>query len=165
VSTGYHLWSERYDVAMADVFAAQDKIALAVVDALQLTLLGTERAALLRRYTHNTDAYNLYLKGRYFWFKTSPGEFRRSREFFEKALAVDPSYVLGHVGLAYFYGFGSSWGMTDPAIGWPQMEASISSAAELDDGLAEVHNGLPRCSGSTTATGPPPITNSNAPSS
>jgi TolB-like protein len=142
VSTGYHLWSERYDVAMADVFVAQDKIALAVVDALHLTMRSTERAAMLRRYTHNTDAYNLYLKGRYFWFKTSPDEFRRSREFFEKALAVDPAYALGHVGLAYFYGFGSSWGLIDPAIGWPKMEASISSAAELDDSLAEVHNGL-----------------------
>lgn len=141
VPTGYHLWSESYDVAMADVFAAQDKIALAVVDALHLTMVVTEKAAMLRRYTKNAEAYNLYLKGRYFWFKTTPGEFRRSREFFDKALAVDPSYVLGHVGLAYFYGFGSSWGLIDPAIGWPQMEASISRAADIDDDLADVHSG------------------------
>lgn len=142
VSTGYHLWSERYDVAMMDIFVAQDKIALAVVDALHLPMAGTDKAAMLRRTTRDTAAYNLYLKGRYFWFKTSPEEFRKCREFFEKALTVDPGYVLGHVGLAYFFGFGSSWGLIDPAIGWPQMEVSISTAAGLDDSLPEVHNGL-----------------------
>ena len=139
---GYQLWSERYDREMRDIFDVQDEITLAVVDALKVRLLGEEKAVLLKRYTENTEAYHLYLKGRYFWFKSSPQEFRKSRDYFERAVEVDPAYALGYFGLASYYGFASSWGMMPPEEGWRRMETATMKALELDDTLAEVHHGL-----------------------
>ncbi len=143
-SSGYHLWSERYDrkLEMRDIFDVQDEITIAVVEALKVKLLGREKAALLKRHTENAEAYHLYLKGRYYWFKTTPEEFRKSREFFQRAVEADPTYALGYCGLSYFYGFASSWGMMPPNEGWPRMEAAIAKSQELDDTLPEVHNGL-----------------------
>jgi len=139
---GYQLWSERYDREMRDIFDVQDEITLSVIDALKLQLLGKEKAALLKRYTDNTEAYNLYLKGRYFWFKSAPQEFRKSRDYFQRAVDADPAYTLSYFGLASFYGFASSWGMMPPQEGWPRMEAATMKALALDDTLAEVHHGL-----------------------
>jgi tetratricopeptide (TPR) repeat protein len=127
---------------MRDIFDVQDEITIAVVAALKVSLLGKVKAAVLKRHTDNTEAYHLYLKGRYYWFKPTPEEFRKSCEFFQRAVEVDPLYALGYCGLAYFYGFASSWGMMPPTQGWPRMEAAITKAQELDDTLAEVHNGL-----------------------
>ena len=141
-SDGFQLWSERYDREMRDIFDVQDEITLAVVDALRVKLLGKEKAALLKRYTENTEAYHLYLKGRYFWFKSTPEEFRKSRDYFQRAVDADPAYALGYFGLASFYGFASSWGMMRPEEGWPKMEAATMKALELDNTLAEVHHGL-----------------------
>jgi hypothetical protein len=67
VSDGYHLWSEKYDRDMEDIFVIQDEISLAIVDKLKIKLLGVEKTKLVKRYTENKEAYNLYLKGRYFW--------------------------------------------------------------------------------------------------
>ena len=141
-STAYHLWSERYDREMRDIFDVQDEITLSVVDALKVKLLGEEKAAVLKRHTENTEAYRLYLKGRYFWFKSAPGEFRKSRDYFQRAVDADPAYALGYSGLSYYYGFASSWGLMPPDEGWPRMEAALMKALELDDTLVEVHNGL-----------------------
>jgi adenylate cyclase len=141
-STAYHLWSERYDREMRDIFDVQDEITLSVVDALKVKLLGEEKAAVLKRYTENPEAYRLYLKGRYFWFKSAPVEFRKSRDYFQRAVDADPAYALGYSGLSYYYGFASSWGLMPPDEGWPRMEAALMKALELDDTLVEVHNGL-----------------------
>jgi TolB-like protein/Flp pilus assembly protein TadD len=141
-SDGYHLWSERYDREMRDIFDVQDEITLAVVNALKVQLLGAEKAAVLKRHTDNTEAYHLYLKGRYFWFKSAPQEFRKSRDYFQRAVDVDPSYALGYFGLASFYGFASSWGFMPPQEGWTRMEAATMKALALDATLAEVHHGL-----------------------
>jgi TolB-like protein/Tfp pilus assembly protein PilF len=141
-SDGYQLWSQRYDREMGDIFDVQEEITLAVVDALKVQLLGKEKVALLKRHTENTDAYHLYLKGRYFWFKSNPHEFRKSREYFQRAVQVDPAYTLGYFGLASFYGFASSWGFMPPEQGWPPMEAATMKALALDDTVAEVHHGL-----------------------
>jgi len=65
------------------------------VNALKVQLLGEEKDALLKRYTENTEAYHLYLKGRYFWFKSAPQEFRKSRDYFQRAVDTDHSYALG----------------------------------------------------------------------
>jgi TolB-like protein/Tfp pilus assembly protein PilF len=137
---GFHLWSERYDREMKDIFDVQDEITLAVMDALKVKLLGEEQAAVLKRHTESTEAFHLYLKGRYFWFKTAPEEFGRCRDYFERAIEADPTYALGHAGLVYFYGFASSWGMMDPAQGWPKAEAALAEALRLDGTLTEVRN-------------------------
>jgi adenylate cyclase len=132
---------------MRDIFDVQDEITLAVVAALKVSLLGERKAAVLKHQTNNTEAYHLYLKGRYCWFKNTPEEFVKSREFFQRAVEADPDYALGYSGLAYFYGFASSWGMMPPAKGWPSMETAILKARELDDneGFMDLQvNRLPR---------------------
>jgi serine/threonine protein kinase len=139
---GYHLWSERYDREMKDIFDVQDEIALAVVDALRVKLLGKEKVAVLKRYTENVEAYQLYLKGRYYWWKTAPEEFAKGRDYFEQAVAVDPSYGLSYCGLSSYFGFGSAWGIVPPDVGWPKAVAANARALELDDTLAEVHNNM-----------------------
>ena len=85
-SDGYHLWSERYDRELKDIFDVQDEITLAVVNALKLKLLGDEKAAVLKRHTENAEAYQLYLRGRFFFFKRTPEGFRKAIEYFGRAI-------------------------------------------------------------------------------
>jgi TolB-like protein/Tfp pilus assembly protein PilF len=139
---GYHLWSEQYDRELEDIFDVQDEIALAVVDSLKVRLLGKEKAAVLKRYTENVEAYQLYLKGRYYWWKTEPEEFAKGLSYFERALEADASYALSYCGLNSYYGFGAAWGLVPPDVGWPKALAANAKALQLDDTLAEVHNNL-----------------------
>src|SRR5262245_49251057 len=83
---GYHMWSERYDRELNDIFNVQDDITLAIVDALKLTLFGDRRAAILKRYTDNTEAYQLYLRGRFYWNKRTTSGFQQAVEYFERAI-------------------------------------------------------------------------------
>lgn len=139
---GYHLWSEQYDRDLQDIFDIQDEIALSVVDSLKVKLLNKEKAAVLKRFTENVEAYQLYLKGRYCWWNTSPENFHKSREFFQRAVDADPTYALGYCGLSSYYGFGSAWGMLPPDQGWPMAIAANAKAMELDSTLPEAHNDL-----------------------
>jgi TolB-like protein len=97
---GYQVWSERYDREMRDVFELQDEITLAVVAALKLKLFGEERAAVLKRYTDNAEAYELFLKGRHHSYKYTAQGWQRAIEFFEKAIALEPDYALAYAGIA-----------------------------------------------------------------
>jgi TolB-like protein len=141
---GCHVWSERYDrdVSMEDIFDVQDEIALAVVDALKLKLLGKERSAVLKRHTDNPEAYLLYLKGQYYRWKTDSQDFARSCDYFQRAVDLDPSFTLGYFGLNSYYGYGSAWGMLPPDEGWPKAEAALRKALELDETLPEAHLSL-----------------------
>ena len=139
---GYQLWSERYDRQMRDIFDLQDEITLAVVDALRMKLLGNEKAAVLKRYTDNAEAYELYLKGRYHWYRQTPADIEKSRNYFQQAIDLDPTYALGYAGLSEYYGLSSALGLMPPDLGWPKSEETMIRAQELDNTLAEVHNGL-----------------------
>src|SRR5437016_13136401 len=94
---GYHLWSERYDREMKDIFDVQDEITLAVVDALKVKLLGEEKAVVLRRHIENPEAYELYLKGRYYNNKHTIEDWLKGIEYFEKAIEIEqedaPAYA------------------------------------------------------------------------
>src|SRR6266446_848358 len=98
-SDGYHLWSERYDREMQDIFDVQDEITLAIVDALKLKLFSEEKAALLKRYTDNPEAYQLYLQGRYCYNKYTPEYFQKGIEYFEQAIELEPEYAPAYAGL------------------------------------------------------------------
>lgn len=140
-SDGYQVWSERFDREMRDIFDLQDEITLAVVDALKMKLLGNEKAAVLKHYTDNAEAYELYLKGRYHWYKQTPADIEKSRNYFQQAIEVDPDYALGYAGLSEYYGLASALGLMPPDIGWPKSEETMARAQELDNTLAEVHSG------------------------
>jgi serine/threonine-protein kinase len=96
---GYHLWSQRYDREMAEVFAVQDEIAAAIAEALKVKL-GAEPATSPRRYMPNLPAYEAYLKARYHWGKYRPESLARSKEYLEQAIALDPKFALAHCGYA-----------------------------------------------------------------
>ncbi|MGB6865343.1 MAG: protein kinase, partial [Candidatus Aminicenantaceae bacterium] len=139
VSDGYHLWSERFDRNMDDVFAIQDEISLAIVDNLKLNLLKGEKTKLIKRYTNDSEAYSFYLKGRYFYNKRTEEDMKRSVEYFERALEKDPKFALPYAGLADAYAtFGFyHW--------WPFEEARSKSkefvlkGLEVDDTVGETH--------------------------
>ena len=139
VANGGALWAGTFDEEFTDIFSVQDAIAERVVAALALRLGSEEKRRLMKRDTENTEAYQLYLKGRYFWWKTAPEEFRKCRDYFHRAVDADPSYALGYCGLNSYYGFGSAWGILPPNKGWPKAAKAIEKALELDDSLAEAH--------------------------
>ena len=100
VTDGYHLWSERYDRQIEDLFDIQDEVTLAVVDALKLKLLSSEKASLLKQPTENPEAYQLYLKGRYYWHQRTEEAVKKGIECFGQAIDIDPNYALAYAGLA-----------------------------------------------------------------
>lgn len=139
VSNGASLWTGIFDEEMNDIFVLQDVISERVAQALSLELSKEDKKRLVKHDTQSARAYQLYLKGRYYWWKNSPDEYRKSRDYFHRAIEEDPSYALGYCGLNSFYGYGAAWGMVSPLEGWPKAEWAVSKALELDDQLAEAH--------------------------
>jgi TolB-like protein len=140
VADGYHLWSERYDRQMEDIFEVQDEIALAVVEALKVTLLGREKAAVLKRSTDNPEAYNLCLKARHAWTRWNDEGFRTAITLFEQALQKDPEYALAHFGLGDCHAARALLGR-EP-LNLPEMRALMEAALRLDPDLAEAQGVL-----------------------
>ena len=100
VADGSHIWSERYDRDMKDVFAIQDEISLAIADNLKVKLLGETKAMIAKRHSENLEAYNLYLKGTFYWQMLTLEGYKKASEYFEQALQKDPDYALAYIGLA-----------------------------------------------------------------
>jgi tetratricopeptide (TPR) repeat protein len=131
-----------FDEELTHIFALQDAISERVVRALQLELSSEEKTRLIKHHTDSNEAYQLYLKGRYYWWKNSPEEFSKSRDYFHRAVEADPSYALGYCGLNSYYGFGAAFGMLPADEAWPKAEWAIRKALDLDNTLAEAHLGL-----------------------
>ncbi|NIM52940.1 MAG: tetratricopeptide repeat protein [Gemmatimonadales bacterium] len=138
VADGYHLWSERYDREMEDVFAIQDEIARAIADKLQVTLAAGVTEPLVRPSTENLEAYDLYLRGRYFVNQGGEGP-RTGLECFRHALACDPEYALAHAGIAEAYMWLGNTGILRPKEAMPKAREAAIRALELDETLAEAH--------------------------
>jgi adenylate cyclase len=104
-----HLWAERYDRKLTDIFVVESDIASNIAEALQAKLTGAERRAISSQPTTNSEAHELYLRGRFYWNRSMGGAFEKSfdksREYYEKALQIDPTYALAYAGLADYYGF------------------------------------------------------------
>lgn len=140
VADGASLWAGTFDEKFTSIFAVQNAIAERVVDALALQLSRAEKQRLTKLETENAEAYRYYLRGRYYWWKTTPEEFRKCRDYFQRAVDADPCYALGYCGLNAFFGYGSAWGMLPPDEGWPRAIKAAEKALELDDSLAQVHS-------------------------
>ena len=137
VADGYHLWSERYDREMPDVFAIQDEIAKAIANRLRVTL-GEDGAPLVTPATDNLDAYHLYLKGRYYLAQRGLG-LKKALECFDQALALDPNYALAYAGLADACTVLAEYGVAPPNVVRLKARAAVQRALELAPDLAEVH--------------------------
>ena len=139
-SDGYHLWSQRFDREMTDVFAIQDEISQAIVGKLQVQLTGGR--PLVRRYTEDLAAYDLCLKARYHLLKMTPEGREAGRRYCEQAIALDPNYALAHVMLAESYFWSAFWGAMDPRDAFSRAKSAALAALRLDETIADAHSAL-----------------------
>lgn len=140
VASGFHLFSERYDRDMDDVFAVQDEIARTVVGKLRVRLTGGEAAEpLVQRHTAKPEAYQKYLEGRYYWTRRHDGALLSAIASFKDAIAEDPDYALAHAGLADAFSVLAVLGLAAPLAVGPLALASAERAIGLDAGLSEAH--------------------------
>src|SRR5579862_8609299 len=144
VANGYHLWSDRYDREMADVFEIQDEITAAIVKNLEPALLGTQQPAAVR-HSDNVEAFERYLKGRHHWHHRTPQSLRTGLGYFDEAILLDPDYALAHAGLADSYALLITYGYIAPADGLDKAETAARRAMELDPELAESHFAMALC--------------------
>jgi serine/threonine-protein kinase len=142
VADGFHLWSERYDRELADVFAIQDEITEAIVEALKVRLVGVAGPSPVRRYTPNADTYQLYLKGRFCIAKGTQEGFAMGMRLLDQAINSEPNYPLPYVCQAMAYWLLAHFGFVRPTEGMPKSQAAALRALALDDTLAEAHTQL-----------------------
>jgi serine/threonine protein kinase/Tfp pilus assembly protein PilF len=135
-SDGYHVWSERYDREITDVFAIQDEISHGIVETLKLKLSGR---SLVTWQTADLEAYNLYLRGRHLSGRLNPESVRIAREYFQQALARDPNYALAYAELGYSLIIEAVWGQRAPRSILPEAARALEKALELDATLPQAH--------------------------
>jgi len=140
--TDAHLWAETYDRKLTDIFAVESDIARNIADTLQAKLTGSEKTSIAKVPTTNPEAYELYLKGRFFWNKRTGVDLRKAIEYFNQAIAKDPGYALAYTGVADSYLLLPNYGATSTQEVIPPARAAASKALELDDSLAEAHASL-----------------------
>jgi serine/threonine-protein kinase len=137
-----HLWGEQYHRKLADLMAVQEEIATEMSEKLRVKLSGEEQQRLTKSYTDNAEAYQHYLKGRYYWEKTTEESAKKSMEHFQRAIEIDPNYALAYVGLADGHLGLQFHSSAAPKDGYQRAKAAVVRAQEIDDTLAEVHASL-----------------------
>src|SRR5216117_690097 len=131
--TDAHLWADIYDRKLTDIFAVESEIAKTIAETLQARITGSEKSSIAKTPTVNPEAYELYLKGRFFWNKRSGTDLRKAIDYFNQAIAKDPNYALAYVGLADSYLLLSSYAAVSPAESLPPARSALKKALELDD--------------------------------
>jgi TolB-like protein/Tfp pilus assembly protein PilF len=132
------IWAEQYDRKMADLLATQREIATTITQKLQLKLSG-EETGLAKEYTTNSEAYQLYLKGRFNWNKRTADGLQKATEYYNQAIEKDPGFALAYAGLADTYVLFGAYGSLRPAESMPRAKVAALKAIELDNSLAEPH--------------------------
>ncbi|HEX5733722.1 MAG TPA: tetratricopeptide repeat protein, partial [Blastocatellia bacterium] len=139
---GSRLWGEHYNRKISDIFALEEEIAREISDNLRLKLSGQQKKRLTKRRTESAEAYQAYLRGRYFWNRRTADSMKKAVEHFEQAIDMDPNFALAHVGLADAYLLLGVWNDLHPADVMPKARAAAERALEIDDQLAEAHSTL-----------------------
>jgi serine/threonine-protein kinase len=143
VADGYHLWSERYDREVEDVFAIQDEIARTIAGHLKLKLTRAQDDALGHRQTENIEAYELYLRGKHCAYRWNiPGMTQKALGYFDAALAKDPDYAFAHHGVADVYSILGLYAFLPPAAVLDKAKRAATRAVEIAPNLAEAHTSL-----------------------
>jgi adenylate cyclase len=137
--TEAHLWADTYDRKLTDIFAVESEIAKAVAGALQAKLTGSEESSIAKAPTTNSEAYELYLRGRFFWNKRTGADLHKAIDYFNQAIAKDPNYTLAYTGLADSYLLLPNYGNTPTQESITPARAALEKALELDDSSAEAH--------------------------
>ena len=139
---GSVIWTRQYVRKMADVIALQTSVAQDIAWNLRLKLSGAQQQQLAKRHTSNVEAYELYLKGRYLWNGRKPDDIRKSIEYFQRAIDLDPNFALAYAGLADCYISQVLYSEVPPSEALPMARAAVIKALELDDTLSEAHTAL-----------------------
>lgn len=142
VADGSQLWGEHYKSNMTDIFDVQDEISTEISEKLRLKLTGEQQQKLTRRYTDNAEAYQLYLKGRYWWNKRTIDGMKKAVPYFEQAIETDPCYALAYAGLGDSYAMLGIYSALPPKESFPKAKIAQQRALEIDDDLAEAHASL-----------------------
>jgi len=142
VSDSFHLWSETFDKELTKVFAIQDEIALTIADKLKFTLLSDEKSKLIRHPTENLDAYDLYLLGRFFYYKSAEEDLKKAIRYLDQAIAKDPNYALAYADQATCYTVLCGIGYLAPKESYPKAKEAVIKALKLDEELGEAHASL-----------------------
>src|SRR5438552_7189640 len=141
-ATDAHLWAETFDRKLTDLFAVESEIAKTIAETLQAKLTGSEKSSMSKTPTLNAEAYELYLKGRFFWNKRTGEDLKTGAEYFKQAIAKDPGYALAYAGLADCYVLFSAYGAGSPQDSFPLGKEAAKKALELDESLGEAHAAL-----------------------
>ena len=134
-----HLWADTFDRKLTDIFSVESEIAKTIAETLQAKLTGAEKTAISKKPTANPEAYELYLKGRFFWNKRTGADLRKGIAYFNQAIEKDPGYARAYAGLADSYALLSVFGAAAPQDSIPQARAAAKKALELDETLTEAH--------------------------
>lgn len=141
-ATDAHLWAEIYDRKLTDIFAVESDIAKTIADTLQAKLTGSEKRLLARKPTTNPEAYELYLKGRFFWNKRTAPDLRKSIDYFNQAIAKDPDYALAYAVVAQAWLLLPPYGGGAPSDCMVPAESAIKKALALDETSSDAHDAL-----------------------
>ncbi|HEY3135129.1 MAG TPA: protein kinase [Blastocatellia bacterium] len=139
---GSVIWTHQYMRKMADVIALQTNVAQDITENLRLKLSGAQQQQLAKRHTDNVEAYDLYLKGLYFLSRNREEDFRKSIEYFQRAIDLDPNFGLAYAGLAYCYNSQTLYSEVPPSESIPRARAAALKALDLDETLSEAHTAL-----------------------
>ena len=137
-----HLWADNFTGTTHQIFDFQEEVAVRILKALRIKLSSGEKRNLKRRTTQNTEAYNYYLKGRFFWSKRTLEGFETAIKYFEKAIEIDGNYALAWSGIADSYNLIADFGTMSRKELYPKSMAAVRRALELDNGLSEAHTSL-----------------------
>ena len=144
VRNNSQLWGESYNKKRRDLLAIQEEISTEISEKLRFRLTGEERKRLTKRYTDNTEAYQLYLLGRYHWNKKTVDGFNKGIEYFQKAIDIDPNYAPAYAALAALYNnlANYNFGLLPPREAWAKAKSAAERAVQIDDTLASAHTSL-----------------------
>ena len=139
VADGSQLWGAEYNSSLADIFSVQDEVSRKISQSLRLRLSGEDEEKLAKRYTKDTEAYDLYLKGRYSWNRRNEEGFRNGIDYFKRAEEKDPTFALAFSGLADSYALLCDIGVERPVDEMPKAKAAAQKAVDADPALAEAY--------------------------
>lgn len=140
--TGNQIWGNQYEQKTSNIISLQNEILRDVSNHLQAKLSRADEANLSKSYTRNVEAYQLYLRGRFYWNKRTASDLQKSTEYYNQAIALDPNFALAYSGLADSYVLFSGYGAATPEESFPKAKEAAKKALEIDDTLAEAHAAL-----------------------
>jgi len=142
--TDRQVWGQTYNRKLADIFEVQEEIALQISENLRIALTGEQKKTLKKRFTHDPQAYQSYMKGRFFWQKRTEGGFKKAIDHFEAAIEQDPVYALPYAGLADSFALmgGAAFEMLPPREAMPRAKAAALRALNIDPSLVEARTTL-----------------------